>query len=177
MVSRWETWCDMRYLWICLSVSLLAFAAPAQVLFERADVQVNPAPIGGHNGEVVLQRPTVKLNVELRAQDALQLEYIHTLNTLADGTGVMVVLNNPAVVPLPAWQVFTPVDAVFIADTGEILQILPNVVLGNMQQDIAAKAPVKAFLFLKAGQVQASQLRPHDMVAGNMFSPAPAVMQ
>ncbi len=171
----------MRFLKTCLSISLLALAVPAlaqvPIIFERTDISINPAPLGGKNGEVVLQRPAVKYNIELRSEDALQLEYVHTLNTLTDTTGVMILFNTPTAAPLPAWQVFTPVDAVFIADTGEILQMLPNVTLAEMQQDISAKEPVKAFLFLKAGQIKTSLLRPHDMVAGNMFTPAPAVMQ
>ena len=170
----------MRYLRICLSVSLLMLAAPAlaQVLFERTDIQINPAPLGGRNGEVTLQRPPVKLNIELRGQDALQLEYIHTLNTLSNDTGVMVVLNEPAVVPLPAWQVYTPLDALFVSGTGEIVQIVPNVNLGNMQQDIESKTPIKAFLLLRAGQVKADLIRPHDVVVDDsIFDPGPAVMQ
>lgn len=162
-----------------LLVLLLPMAAAAQVtpvIFERTDIRIDPAPIAAE-GEATLLREPTRYNIELRSEDALRLEYIHTLNTLTDDTGVMILFASPVMAPLPALQVFTPVDALFVAEDGTILQILPNVALGDMTQDVMAREPVKAFLFLKAGQVAARFLQPRDSVAGSMFTPAPPVMQ
>lgn len=174
----------MRCLTRLLSISLLlaglagpALAQVTPIIFERTNIRIEPTPIRGEENEATLLRAATTYNIELRSEDALKLEYIHTLNTLNDDTGVMIMFAAPSVVPLPAWQVFTKVDAVFLAEDGTILQILPSVALGNMTQDIYAREPVKAFLFLKEGQVAARYLRPRDVVTGSMFVPAPPVME
>lgn len=162
---------------MAMLVPAAAMAQVTPVIFERTDIRIDHAPIGGKDGEVTIQRNPVTYNIELRSEDALKLEYIHTLNNLTDPTGVMIVFAAPTMAPLPALQVFTAVDALFLAEDGTVLQILPNVALGEMTQDIMARDPVKAFLFLKAGQVAAQSIQPHDTVVGTMFTPSPAVMQ
>jgi uncharacterized membrane protein (UPF0127 family) len=152
-------------------------AQETPIIFERADITVQPAPPVARPGEVTILRDPTAFNIEVRSEDALKLEYIHTLNTLADNGGVMILFNSPSMVTLPAMQVFTPVDALFVADNGTIMQILPNVVLGQQTQDVMAPEPIRAFLFLKAGSVAAHVIQPHDVIAGNMFTPSPAVMQ
>ena len=172
--------CRKQFRSISFALALLpavVFAQVTPVIFERTDIRIDPAPIGGREGEATLMRDPSMYNIELRSEDALKLEYIHTLNTLTDNTGVMILFSAPMVAPLPAMQVFTPVDAVFVGANGTIVQILPNVALGEMTQDIIAREPVQAFLFLKAGQVAARMIQPHDTIRGTMFTPTPPVMQ
>lgn len=173
-------WSPTRSKYISLLLlALLPSMAAAQVtpvIFERTDIRVDPAPIG-NEGEATLLRPATVYNIEFRSEEALKLEYIHSLNELTENTGVLILFSAPAMAPLPAWQVFTPIDALFLAEDGTILQIAPGITPGEMTQDIMAREPVKAFLFLKAGQVAERFLRPRDTVVGSMFVPAPAVMQ
>lgn len=163
----------------CLLVSALCpaifpAALSAQMVFERSKIIIQPAPAAPSesdkdNTTPLPPREPVSLDVELRNEEALRLEYIHELNTLSPETGVMIALSVPGVAPLPAMSVFTPVDAVFIDEEGTILQIVPNVILGEMTRSIAARRPIKALLFLKAGQAAARAIRPHDIVAGSSF--------
>lgn len=119
----------------------------------------------------------ITYSVEIRNEEALRLEYIHTLNALTDKTGVIIFFSEPRDVALPGMKVFTPVDAVFVNNDGTVAQILPKVVLGEMTQDIRAKSPVKAFLFLKSGEAANRNIRPHDIVTGSMFTPAPPIQE
>lgn len=180
--------CPKALRFVSLCVMLLAatpvLAQVTPVIFERSDIRIDPvtqaAPPPAKEGETpppALARPAINYNVEVRAEDALKLEYIHTLNTLTESTGVIILFDAPSIVALPRMQVFTPVDALFVAEDGTILQIYPDVTLGNLQQDVYAKDPVKAFVFLKAGEVAARQIMPKDIIAGGMFYPAPPVMQ
>lgn len=164
----------------------LAHAAMAQtaVIFERTKIRIDPvAPVveaPAKNGEPAPApepRMPVNYDIEERGEEALQLEYIHTLNTLTDSTGVAIVFNPPGVVALPRMQVFTPVDVLFVAEDGTILQIYPDATLGTLDQDVYAKDPVRAFVFLKAGEVAAKNIRPRDVIAGTMFTPAPPVLE
>lgn len=167
-----------RKIWKFISISavaLLPIIASAQVtsvIFERAAVRIDPVLYEGEN-----PREYTLYDVEVRSEEALRLEYIHTLNTLTDSTGVAIVFTAPTMVGLPNMQVFTPVDALFVAENGMILQIYPNVVLGEMEQEVLAKEPVKAFVFLAAGQVAARKIHPKDIMVGPMFITSPPVME
>jgi hypothetical protein len=173
----------MRYpnRWKFISFLLLFMAAPAmaQMIFERADIRIDPAPSAPvKEGEPTPpQRVSYNYNIEVRSEDALQLEYIHTLNTMTDRSGVAILFSAPTVVALPMMQVFTPVDALFVAGDGTILQIYPNVVLGQLQQEIYAKDPISAFIFLKSGETALRGIHPRDIVTSSIFTPAPPVLE
>ena len=156
----------------------LAFAQ-TPIIFERANIRIDPVVTAASDDpkSPVEARASVSYNIEVRGQDALRLENIHPLSTLTDSTGVMITFLAPTLIGLPALKNYTAVDALFIGGGGEILQIAPNIVPADLQQEVMAKEPVKAFLFLKAGQVEARMIRPGDMVAGSMFNPGPPVMQ
>jgi uncharacterized membrane protein (UPF0127 family) len=172
-------------------IALLASAAAAQaqtgsVIFERADIRIDPVavaaakiPSGDPNVPIAPQpaRNPVSYNIEVRSEDALQLEYIHTLNTLTGTTGVAITFNAPSLVALPHMQVFTPVDVLFVAEDGTILQIYPNLTLAELHSNVMASDPIQAFVFLKAGQVAAHHIMPRDIIAGSMFFPPPPVME
>lgn len=168
--------------WLVSVAVMLGFVLPnatvaqsRSLIFERAQIRIDPQTIRTPDKEIAITPPPVRLDVEVRGEDALSLEYIHTLNTLDDKNGVMILFTSPSIAALPAMKVYTPVDVLFIADDGMIVQISPKVVLGEMAQTIQAKAPVKAFLFMNAGTAAGNGLRPRDTVAGNMFlPPAPA---
>ena len=173
---------------------LLATPAQAQVtplIFEREDIRIEspPHPITAEDTKNAAASTNPKspgaasphapltYNVEVRPEDALRLEYIHTLNELPDAGGVMIVFTAPSVIGLPALKVPTAVDALFVLDNGTITQILPNVVLADLTQEVVAQAPIKAFLFLKAGTVTAQHIHPQDVVVGKKFTPAPPLLQ
>lgn len=162
-----------------ISLALLMFAAPhfaavaqnAPLIFNQAEIRIDsPAP-NENDPKPKPPHAPARYDVEVRGEDALRLEYIHTLNTLSEHTGVMIVFDSPTVTALPAMKVYTPVDVLFIADEGTVLQISPNLVLGEISQLVQARAPVKAFLMLKAGVAAAHGLHPRDIVAGSMFIP------
>lgn len=163
-------------IYLSLSLALLAYAptvsAQSALLFERAIVRIDSPALETKEDKGKPTHPTLEYDIEVRQEDALRLEYIHTLNTLTNETGVMILFETPALASLPAMKVYTPVDALFIADDGSILQIIPNIILGEITQDTSAKQPSKAFLFLKAGEAANRGIQPHDKVSGKMFTPA-----
>ena len=146
-------------------------AQSKSLIFERAEIRITPQTISTPDKEVAFTRPPVRVDTELRGEDALALEYIHTLNTLDSTHGVMIVFTSPSIAALPFMKVYTAVDVLFIADDGTVLQISPNLVLGELTQTIQAKAPIKAFLFMQSGAAAAYGIRPRDTVVGHMFFP------
>lgn len=177
----------LRFVSCVLAVCGLSAVAWAQtaVIFERTSIRIDPVAVveapPTAEGEVppaaLPARTSLSFDIEMRGEDALQLEYIHTLNTLSERTGVAIIFDPPGVVALPRMQVFTPVDVLFVAENGVILQIYPDATLGTLDQDVYAKDPVRAFIFLKAGSAAKQQILPKDVVAGTMFTPAPPVLE
>ena len=169
-----------RALWRISGFAILAalpLLANAQMIFERTQIHIESPATNDKDKNAKPPHATLVYDIEVRREDALKLEYIHTLNTLADDTGTMVVLDSPAMLPVPAFKDYTPVDVVFIAEDGMVVQITPNLKLGELSQDVVAKVPVKALLFLKAGQASARGMHPRDMVIGSMFTQAPPTVE
>lgn len=162
---------------VLLLLPSLAGAQSGGLLFERAQIRIDATPQKLDEHTVATLHNPIALDVEVRPEDSLRLEYIHTLNTLDATGGVMIAFDSPVTVALPAMKVYTPVDVLFVEDNGTIIQIMPNVVLGEINQTISAKKPIKAFLFLKAGMAAANKIHPRDVIAARMFTPAPSVQE
>ncbi len=149
---------------------LASLAQTGSLIFERASIRITPTISEDTSSEATAVRAVSTYDIEQRPEDALRLEYIHTLNTLTASTGVMIVLESSSIAAVPAMNVYTPIDVLFVADDGMIIKIIPNLVLGDLQQQVQARAPIKAFLFLKSGEAAARDIRPRDMVSGSMFA-------
>lgn len=161
---------------MALALPMLA-AAQSALVFERATLTIESPPLDEKAKDPKPQHPTLKYDVEVRSEDALKLEYIHALNSLTGDTGVLITFGAPTIAALPAMKVYTPADALFISEDGTVVQILPNITLGEITQNLQAKMPVKAFLFLKAGEAGARGIHPRDTVTGSVFVPAPAMQE
>lgn len=176
--SRWND--RLRIVLMCMA-GLLALPAAAQVtsvIFERTTVRIEPfIPAAVRDDTTPVEvRQALAFDVEVRSEEAAKLEYIHALNTLTDTTGVMITFLAPRLAALPALRNYTPVDALFVAEDGVILQITPGVTLGELREEVLAKDPIKALLFLKAGTA-ARSIRPQDVVVGPMFAQAQATIK
>ena len=156
--------------WISVSLLLVAGAAKADMVFQLAPIRIEPViRATSTDSNAVEVRSVSNYTVEVRGQDALRFDSIKSLNTLTDTTGVLIAFNAPSTAPLPLFRDFTPLDVALIAEDGTILKTAANVVLGEMAAPIASDDPVKAFLFLKAGQLAARNILERDMVRGSMF--------
>ena len=162
--------------------------ANAPVVFQRDVITIIPKPAAvevfegdGAPAEAeeapLAPREPVDVNVEIRPQDALRLEWIHTLNTLPEDKGVMIVLEEAMPLPLMPLQVFTPVDVIVLDTQGLVSQLIPNVVLAGLSQEIVASRPTKAFLYMKAGTIEVYALEPNDRVEHPYFRPEQTVLQ
>ncbi|MBN8543073.1 MAG: DUF192 domain-containing protein [Alphaproteobacteria bacterium] len=141
-------------------------------IIPRAEPETTPEGIPN-----VDKRAPLTFSVEIRPEDAMKLEYIHTLNTLADDSGIIIAFTLPTMTSLPFMRVYTPVDVLFVNEQGIILQMLPNTILGEIFQDIMAKEPIKAFVFLKAGTIERKSIKPRDRIDNPIFIPPPAIIE
>jgi uncharacterized membrane protein (UPF0127 family) len=181
-------WRKAAALSICL---MLANSAEAQVIFQREKLVIAPPPITkviktvseedakkeADPAPSTPRRPARTFMVEVRGEDALQLEYIHTMNDLREGDGVLIAFYLPSISPLPVFRVYSPVDVLFLGDDGEVMQIAPNIVPAEITQEITASGPVRGFLYIKAGEAKRLNLRPGDIASHATFNAKPLVIQ
>ena len=149
-----------------------AFAQETPVIFERTEIRIDPAFTERAPDMPAEVRSASRFSIELRSEDAARLEYIPSLNTLADSEGVMILFRAPILTALPKLNNFIPVDAVMIAEDGTILSISPAVILANLPEQELSADPVKALLFLKAGTLAARDIKVKDMIVAPMFASA-----
>ncbi len=130
-------------------------------------------------GEEDISEPVTEhpFEVMIRSQLALRQPSIVGLSRIEEGTAIMIVLSHVTELPLIQMQNYTPVDVLFIDASGEILQIMPEVVLNALKQEVQAYYPVKAFLYLKAGISVLKNIRPGDVVIHPLFNPKPTVLR
>lgn len=164
-------------------IALATDAAFAQVIFQREKLTIAPPPQTQQpdTSQDPAQPSPIRLShdfmVEVRSEEALGLEHIHTLNALGEKDGVMIVFAAPSMVAVPPMRVYKAVDVLFISEEGEIAQILPNIVPAEINRDIQSPNPVSAFLYLRAGEVAARDIRPRDIVTHNAFNNRPVILQ
>ena len=156
--------------WLFLLVALPSVAfAQVSLVFERTEIRIDPVILqSSQPGEPVEVRASTIYSIELRGQDALRFDSIQSLNSLGESNGVMIVFNAPSLAPLPPYRDETPLDVLLLSEEGIILHALSDISLAQAPV-VANTTPVKAFLFLKAGQIKARNLRANDIVTGSMF--------
>lgn len=170
-----------------LVAATVSVTAGAQVIFQRERLLISPPPVTrisvaeGEEEKAQVPpespRPAQEFLVEVRSEEALNLEYIHTLNDLGENSGVMIGFAIPSIVSLPNMKVYSAVDVLFVDEDGVIVQILPDIVPAEINRDIAASTPVSAFLYLKAGESKRRDIRPRDIVTHGLFSAKPVILK
>ena len=91
-------------------------------------------------------------------------------------SGVMLVFSDPGIAPLSASSQYAPLDVLMIDKEGNIVQIIPNLMMSELEQDILPQQPVRAFLFLKGGMCQQMHIKPGDYVLYKLFRRSPTVL-
>lgn len=116
-------------------------------------------------------------DTEIRPENSLQQEWFHSLANMQEGRAMMIAFAEAATRDVPLAKMYRPVDVLVIGEDGTILAILPEITLASQPKQINVEMPVKAFMFLKNGEVARLQIKPKDMVRHTLFTPNPTVLQ
>lgn len=122
-------------------------------------------------------RMPVKINTEIRSDQALKLDWIASLNRMKDDEGVMILFTPPVQLSLMPMNVYDPLDVLFVDREGRIMQIAPNIDLLNLSDGVQAKSAVRAWFFLKGGEAERLRIQPGDWVQHPLFRPKPTILQ
>jgi uncharacterized membrane protein (UPF0127 family) len=163
-------------LWAMLS-GFVYHSATSPLVFTREVVRVIPAaPPASDTAESPPRQPLEYL-LEMRDERALQLEEMHSLTQLKETTGVMLYFQQPMALALPKLNVSAELDVLFVNEQGTIMQMLPGHVPIQSHASLIAELPVKAWIYLDAGQIAARDIRPGDRVEASIFTPPPAMIK
>ncbi len=125
--------------------------------------------------EPVVTRHTI--STEIYPMRTAQLDWFFNRASLAEGKGIMVVLENRDELALGWSNASTPFDVFFIQGTGKIQAIVPELVLAELAESLEITGRIKAVLYLKSGEAKRLGLLPGDKVEHSLFTPAPRILQ
>lgn len=174
----------IRLLVLCallLASAVHAFAAPPLV-YRRDILTIHPpAPVvvqeeTADSSPPAPPRAPVELATELRSEQALRLDWVHSLSRLGERDSMTIIFDPPrysAIYPLNFYQ---PLDILSIDPRGRIIQIVPELVLFELGEAIDSGEPIRARLFLPGGTAEALGIRPGDRVQHPLFTPGPRIL-
>lgn len=122
-------------------------------------------------------RQPVAIKAEIRSEQVLRLDWVHSLGSLRDDMGMLILFDPPTNRPLARGTIYSPVDVLFVNSEGRILQIAPDINLSQLQDTVSAKEPARAWLYLQGGASEALGIRPGDRLEHPLFSPRPVVLE
>lgn len=121
--------------------------------------------------------PRLEINVEVR--DAMILynqQGWYNLSSPEDNTGVLLMFAAPGIAPVVPSSQYAPLDILMINAEGRIDQIVPNIMLSELDQEILPQSPILGFLFLKGGACERKSIQPGDTVEYKLFHKPPKVL-
>ena len=163
--------------WIVASAFMVT-SASNPLLFTREVITIVPkqAPLD-EDGFPGAPRLDITYLAEVRDERALHLEEMHSLTQLAENSAIAIAYNAPTVIALPRYHVRQKMDVLFVDDEGTILQMLPSHIPAESNAQLISDTPIKAWVYLKEGQIAARDIRPQDRVEGSMFTPPPPIIK
>lgn len=118
----------------------------------------------------------VLFQVEVRgAGMALDPDWFQ-LAGFAPNHGLLLTYREPAYVTIDPANVFAPYDVIAVNHYGEIVLLLPNIVLANVTEPIPTPQPVSALIYVAGGSASAIGLQAGDHVQHGLFQKRTAVM-
>jgi len=175
---------------LCLLGFILSFsAAPAyavqevpllysrdQVIVWRKSLREDPSLLPWQKKDAQ-ERNKLSFKVEVRDGRTLynQRDWFN-LSSYEEKSGVLLMFPGPTQSPIIPSRQYSPVDILFIDQQGTIVQIVPSILLSELQQEIMPESPVLAFLFLKAGICEKLVIAPGDEVEYEAFKKPPTVL-
>jgi uncharacterized membrane protein (UPF0127 family) len=155
----------------------LAYSRTNIVLMRASMLDKGPAPLPWQRDSLPADSPGVIFSVEIR--DGMTLynqDGWYNLSGLSDKNGLMLIFTAPGIAPLAPMSQYAPLDILMIDKEGTVIQIMPNLVLANLEDDMMPHSPILAFLFLPGGTCEANGINPGDRVMHKVFKRAPAVL-
>lgn len=170
---------------VIMASMVLAQAVASQPLVFRRDmltiIPLNPVAVMEETddkdepGEVPVAQP-FQLATEIRSQQSLKLNWIHSLTGLAENYSVLILFEAPDYYPLMPANFYEPLDVIAVDAQGVMTQLVPSIALVDLTQPIVPNDPIRARLYLAAGTIKRYGLTPGARIEHPLFRAAPEVI-
>lgn len=163
-----------RWLWLAL-LPLPALAAGEPVMYSRAQLVIMTQSENDASAHLPWQVPKgTSLEVEVRDAQSFRQAGMFNLGELS--TPLLLTYPSPQIVTIERSNNFAPVDILFFADDGKLVQMLPAIALSELQAPISSAQPVVALLYLKGGAAESLKVKPGDAAEFSLFKKKPVVL-
>ena len=115
--------------------------------------------------------------MEVRPLSFLEQRDFIAHQPFTDKEGMMLLVDPPAPAQLKSSNLLGKMDVLFVLEDGKIDKIAPEISLPELEEPLTSDKPIRVFVFLKAGQAQASDIRPGDRVDNPLFKTHPIILQ
>jgi hypothetical protein len=176
-------------LWLAIGLILLSFPSLADdstpLLYNRTHLIIlrnhlpvqDPPPLPWQTSPEEYTNPALDFDTEVR--DGMVMynqEGWFNLSNLPERSSVLLAFSAPGSLPIVPLQQYAPLDILLVNQEGKIVQIIPNMVLSQLQQEIYPENPILAILLLKGGDCAKLSINPGDMVDYKIFRKPPLVL-
>lgn len=121
--------------------------------------------------------PGAAFDTEIREGTTLyRQEGWFNLSAQKEDGAVMLLFSVPVVTPIIASSQYAPLDILMISKEGRIEQIMPSLLLSELEEEIYPPNPILAFLFLPGGACEQYSIRPGDYVNHPRFKKPPKIL-
>lgn len=135
------------------------------------------SPMPWQPPETVVEIPELVFNVEVREGNSLYKQSgWFNLGKHQDDSGIMLAFSEPVIKPIIPSAQYAPTDILFIDKQGTITQMIPNIMLSDLEEDIYPEKPILAFLFLKGGICKKLSINVGDEVKYSIFKKPPLIL-
>lgn len=124
-----------------------------------------------------LKRVTKEFTVEVRTPAFLKQTDFISHQPFTDKEGMLILVDPPALAELGPTRMITTADILFVDQDGIIIKIAPELKLSALTEIISSDKPIHAFVYLKAGEVSASDIQLGDRIENSYFKTHPVVLQ
>ncbi len=124
-----------------------------------------------------LKRVSKEFTVEVRPLSFLEQKDFISHQPFTDKEGMMMLIEPAQVAQLKSANLIGKIDVLFVSPDGIVEKIAPDLVLPDLLEPIDSEKPVRAFIFLKAGQAKDSDIEPGDYIENQLFKSHPVILQ
>lgn len=168
--------------WVAAICVLCATLSAQAVMFQRDILTIAPKPLPillDENGKPAQKQPepreTIRFYTELRDEQALKLDWVHSLNRISAQRTMTILFDPPRYDHIQRQNVYQPIDILSISPQGRIVQIASEIVLADLNAPIETSSRVKARLVLQGGAAKQLEIQPGDRVEHPAFVPEPKI--
>lgn len=161
----------MRY-WalLCLSfftLPALAMQADNPITFQKERLILHPSSATDQGG--------VLLQIDVRPAGMPEKDWLE-LSTYKEGTGMLEIYDAGSPVVIQAKNRSAPVDVIAINHTGDVVLIVPSIVLSRLESPIERTETMHALLYTTDGLAEKIGLQIGDDVEYKLFKKPPIVV-